>query len=199
MAKKIRMINSSRWQKHATVMITNTLKAIAEDTGVNVRLVVRDKLDEAYKRNLELSYGPRSLRGEKAQETHKRKTSTYTHTKLLKEKAIDTIIDGEYVKVVVDETETYGGDRNVPATKVLKWLSEGTKGGGKKTGYYKDENGEWHYNYPTPKHLFEEHTRNEMLGLLDSLKGDIYNGKYTSYRYTGKKKKRTHYKGKEVI
>lgn len=199
MARKARMINSSRWQKYATVMITKELEAIAEDTGVNVKLVIRDKLDESYKRNLTLSYGPRSHRGEKVRETHKRNTSTYTHTHLLEEKAIDTIIDGNYVKVVVDENVTYEDDRNTPATKIIKWLSEGTKGGGKKTGYYKDENGEWHYNYPTPKHLFEEHTRNEMLGLLASLKGDIRNGKYTTYRYTGKKKKRTHYKGREVI
>ncbi len=195
---KSRMINSSRWQKHATVMITKELEAIAENTGVNVRLAIRDKLDESYKRNLALSYGPRSSRGVEAQETHKRKTSTYTNTHTLEE-AIDTIIDGEYVKVVVDETVTYdNNDRNVPATKVIKWLSEGTRGGGKKTGYYKDENGEWHYNYPTPVHPFEEHTRNEMLGFLDSIEGDIRNKKYTTYRYTGKKKKRTHYKGQEV-
>lgn len=195
---KSRMINSSRWQKHATVMITKELEAIAENTGVNVRLAIRDKLDESYKRNLTLSYGPRSSRGVEAQETHKRKTSTYTNTHTLEE-AIDTIIDGEYVKVVVDETVTYdNNDRNVPATKVIKWLSEGTRGGGKKTGYYKDENGEWHYNYPTPVHPFEEHTRNEMLGFLDSIEGDIRNKKYTTYRYTGKKKKRTHYKGQEV-
>jgi hypothetical protein len=194
---KLRMINSSRWQKHATVMITKELEAIAENTGVNVRLVIRDKLDESYKRNLTLSYGPRSSRGVEAQETHKRNTSTYTNTHTLEE-AINTIIDGDYVKVVVDETKKYGGDREVPATKVIKWLSEGTRGGGKKTGYYKDENDEWHYNYPTPVHPFEEHTRNEMLGFLDSIEGDIRNKKYTTYRYTGKKKKRTHYKGQEV-
>lgn len=196
---KSRMINSSRWQKHATVMITKELEAIAEDTGVNVRLVIRDKLDESYKRNLTLSYGPRSSKGVEVQKTHKRKTSTYTNTNTLEEKAINTVIDGDYVKVVVDETITYdNNDRNVPATKVIKWLSEGTKGGGEKTGYYKDEDGEWHYNYPTPAHPFEEHTRNEMLGFLDSLEGDIRNHKYTTYRYTGKKKKRTHYRGQEV-
>lgn len=200
MARKLRMINSSRWQKYATMMITKELEAIAEDTGVNVRLVLADKLKETYINNLKASYGPRSPRGAKAQETHKKKTSTYTNTHTLDEKAISTIIDGDYVKVVVDETVTYdNNDRNVPATKVIKWLREGTKGGGKKTGYYKDENGEWHYNYPTPAHLFEEHTRNEMLGFLNSLEGDIRNHKYTTYRYTGKKKKRTHYRGQEVI
>ena len=195
----LKMVNSSRWAKHATVLITKELNAIAENTGVNVRLVIADKLKQTYIDNLKASYGPRSLQGIATAEKYKSKSSTYTNTHTLEERAIDTIIDGNYVKVVVDETVTYdNNDRDVPATKVIKWLKEGTKGRGKKTGYYKDENGDWHYSYPTPVHPFEEHTRNEMLGFLDSLEDNIRNHEYTTYRYTGKKKTRTHYKGKKV-
>ena len=197
----LRGVNFGSYQKHVAVKITKDLQkdlqAAAEKTGVNVRLVIRDKLDRTYKDYLKASYGPRSPRGEKVYDTHLRKKSTYEKTGTLDE-AIDTVIDGDYVRVVVDEDKTYKDPRKTSVAKVIKWLDEGTKGGGKKTGYYKDENGEWHYNYPTPAHLFEAHTRNEMIGFLQSLASDIDNGKYTTYRYTGKKKKRTHYRGNEV-
>lgn len=192
---KSRMVNSSRWQKHLTVMITNELKAVAEDTGVNVRLVVADKLEQTYKDNLKASYGPRSAKGAEIQSTHKRKTSTYNPTSPTLENAITTVIEGNYVKIKIKDEKYPNG---ASTEQVHDWLSEGTKGGGKKTGFYKDENGEWHYNYPTPPHPFEEHTRNEMRGFLDSLVGDIRNHKYTTYRYTGKKKKRTHYRGEDL-
>lgn len=195
----LRMVNSSRWAKHATVMITKELEAIAENTGVNVRLVIADKLKQTYIDNLTASYGPRSLQGIATAETYKSKSSTYTNTHTL-ETAVDVAIKDNIVKIIIDKDKTYGGDRNVPATKVIKWLNEGTEGGSRKggSGYYKDENDEWHYNYPTRPHLFEEHTINDMKGFLDSLESDIDNGKYTTYRYTGKKKTRTHYKGKKV-
>lgn len=202
----LRMINSSRWAKHATVMITNELEAVAENTGVNVRLVIADRLKQSYKDNLRASYGPRSTQGEAVKKTHKRKTSTYTNTPIL-EDAVDTVIEGNYVKIVIDKSVVIDGDRNVDAEKLLKWLSEGTKGGSRKesknknpsAGHYTDDKGNWHYNYPTPPHPFEEHTANDMKSLLGSMRSDIKNGKYTTYRYTGKKKKRTHYRGVEII
>ena len=40
----------------------------------------------------------------------------------------------------------------------------------------------WAYNYPTPKHLFEEHTREQMKGFLDTLETDIKAGKYSKYK-----------------
>ena len=195
----LRMVNSSKWAKHATVMITKELETLAENTGVNVRLVIADKLKQTYIDNLENSYRPRSLQGIASAETYKSKSSTYTNTHTLST-AIDVAIEDSVVKIIVDENKTYEDDRKIPASKVLKWLSEGTEGGSRKggTGYYSDENGEWHYNYPTPAHPFEEHTISQMKGFLGSLESDIRNGKYATYRYTGKKKKRTHYKGKKV-
>lgn len=192
----LRMANSSRWAKYATVLITNEMKEIAENTGVNVQLVVADKLEQSYKDNLEASYGPRSPKGEEVLQTHKRKTSTYTNTHKLKE-AVQVKIDGKYVKITLDKSEEYPDTKrnNISVEQVADWLTKGTRGG----GYYTDENGEWHYNYPTPPHLFEAHTVNEMKEFLNSLVSDINKGKYTTYRYTGKKKKRTHYRGQEVI
>lgn len=196
MAKpQLRRINAGQFQKYATVAITKELEAIAEDTGVNIKKVIADQLDETYKVNLVASYGPRSKAGRHTQETHKRKTSTYTHTHTMEE-AIKTIIDGDTVKVVINEATTY--EDGTPATQVYDWLTKGTNGG----GYYMFENEDGKksiaYNYPTPAHLFEEHTKLQMQGFLDSLENDIRNGKYTTYRYTGKKKKRRTYKGVDI-
>ena len=41
--------NVGQFQKYATIVITKELEQVAEETGVNVRLVVADKLKETYK------------------------------------------------------------------------------------------------------------------------------------------------------
>lgn len=203
----LRMINSSRWAKNATVMFTKELKSIAEDTQVNVQSIIAHELKESYKRNLANSYGPRSLQGIATAENRKKNKSTYTNTHNL-EDAVGVVINDDTIEVVIDETREYQRDKDtVTAKQVHDWLSEGTEGGSRKkgknrtslSGFYKDVKGRWHYNYPTREHPFKEHTANDMRGLLASMRSDIANGKYTDYKYTGKKKKRTHYKGVEVI
>ena len=105
MARKPRIRNNAgQFQKYATVYITKELEAIAEDTGVNVRKVIADKLDESYKDNLKASYGPRSQAGRNVSETHKRMTSTYEHEHKMEE-AVKTIVDNKTVKVVIDRYE----------------------------------------------------------------------------------------------
>lgn len=191
--------NVGQFQKYATIVITKELEQVAEETEVNVRLVVADKLKETYKQNLIASYGPRSEEGRYIVETHKRKTSTYTHEHKLEE-AINTIIDGKTVKVVIDESKTY--DDGTPVTQVYEWLTRGTNP--PKNSWYRhdlDSNeGTWTFyrNYPTPAHLFEEHTNVQMQGFVDSLANEIKQGKYTTYRYTGKKKKRRYYRGEDL-
>ena len=198
--------NVGQFQKYATIVITKELEQVAEETGVNVRLVVADKLKETYKQNLIASYGPRSEEGQYIAETHKKKTSTYTHEHKLEE-AINTIIDGKTVKVVIDESKTY--DDGTPVTQVYEWLTKGTTP--PQHSYYTSgetklymRNGKlvqgllWYRNYPTPVHLFEEHTNVQMQGFVDSLANKIKQGEYTTYRYTGKKKKRRYYRGEDL-
>ena len=189
--------NVGQFQKYATIVITKNLEQVAEETGVNVRRVIADKLKETYKDNLEASYGPRSTAGRQISKTHKKKTSTYTHEHKLKE-AVETIIDGKTVKVIINNTKTYND--GTPVTQVYEWLTKGTTPPKNSYYPYKLQNGftTFYRNYPTPAHLFEEHTSIQMRGFLDSLSNEIKQGKYTTYRYTGKKKKRTHYRGVDI-
>ena len=71
--------NVGQFQKYATIVITKNLEQVAEETEVNVRQVIADELKKTYKDNLIASYGPRSEEGRYIAETHKKKTSTYTH------------------------------------------------------------------------------------------------------------------------
>lgn len=189
--------NIGQFQKYATLAITKELEAIADNTEVNVKQVIADQLKKTYIDNLKASYGPRSKVGRMVAETHKRKTSTYHHEHKLEE-AVNVTISGKYIKVVINGDITY--DDGTPATQVYKWLTEGTTP--PKNSYYPYDLGDgfttFYRNYPTPAHLFEEHTTIQMKGFLNSLENRIKNGEYTTYKYTGKKKKRTHYRGQEV-
>ena len=69
MARKsgARMINSSRWQKQATVLITKHLEQIAEEVEKDATKIIEDKLLETYKENVLASYSPRSEAGQEVQ------------------------------------------------------------------------------------------------------------------------------------
>lgn len=206
MARKsgARMINSSMWQKYATVLITKQLEEIAEEYEKDVTTIVEEKLLETYKANVEASYTPRSSLGmetkeyneyqksREAKEGHKRrlhrKKQTYHHTGKFLE-AIHTEVKNKVVKIVIDETATY--DDGTPVTEVYEYLTKGTNGSEHQPYSYESENGlEFRKNYPTPKHLFEEHTREQMRGFLDNLAGNIENDRrYNSRKYTKKRRK----------
>ena len=193
MAKPRLKNNIGQFQKYATVALTKHMQEVAEETGVNVRKVVADKLDETYKANVEASYSPRSPS----------RKSSYEHTDTFLEN-IYVDIDGDKVKVMINENAKYNQMSERTVGQVYKFLTEGTVGGGYYP-YWSDEDDslqsepvKYAYNYPTPAHLFEEHTKLQMEGFLQSLEGDIRNGKYNTFRYTGKKKKRKYYKGQRV-
>ena len=69
MARKngARMINSSRWQKQATVLITKQLEQIANDVEKDATKIIEDKLLETYKENVLATYSPRSEAGQEVQ------------------------------------------------------------------------------------------------------------------------------------
>lgn len=196
-----RMINSSKWQKYATVLITNQLKKMAKETETNVSQLVADKLKETYKRNVLASYAPRSKKGFEVEAYNQerkrlededrkagiksprrgRKRKTYVHTGTFLE-SVHVKIEDHLIKVVISNDKPYD-DGKLP-TDIYKYLTKGTDGGGT-YAYHDSRNGGelmWAYNYPTPKHLFEEHTREQMKGFLDTLETDIKAGKYSKYK-----------------
>ena len=160
--------NFGQFQKYATVNIKKKLQKDADEIGVNVREIVAEKLKEVYIDNVLKSYGPRS--------PHPKKP--YEHTGNTFVENIRVEIEDEpgigrnRVKIVLNN-ETYENDghrdKDVTVRDVYQWLTEGTNGSGEY--WFKNENGKRptaHY-YPTPVHLFEQHTQLQMKGFLESL------------------------------
>lgn len=164
--------NFNRFQKQATINIKKQLKKDAEELQVDVEQVIAEELLKKYKENVRASYSPRS-------------SGSYTHTGTFLEN-IGVVIENDpgigrdRVKIVLKDkaypptlvydknTKTYK-ERVVTTKDVYEFLTEGTEGG----GYYsfKSGDGKYHpaYNYPTPAHLFEQHTQWQMRGFLETL------------------------------
>lgn len=214
MARKsgARMINSSRWQKQATVLITKQLEQIANDVEKDATKIIEDKLLETYKENVLASYSPRSEAGQEVQaynESRKqleqkdrelgiksrrgRKKLTYKHTNIFIN-SIYTEVKNKMVMIKIRDEQYPDG---ASTTQVYEWLTKGTEGSDKPYPYVKvtgkdatDPNNYstgWARNYPTPRHLFEEHTREQMKGFLENFQGNIKND-YNKRKY--KKKRR---------
>ena len=186
---KLRMTGSSRWQKQATVYITKALEEEAELLELNLKQMVKDKLQESYVKNVRASYTPRSMKGQEITKYNKeqkeldeqsggkshRKKLTYRHTGMFAN-SIYTKIDGKYVKVMIKDEQYPDG---ASTTEVYEWLTKGTNGSDKPYPYIKKQGDQygtgWSRNFSTPAHLFEEFTKVEMEGYIDSLAGEFAN------------------------
>ena len=166
--------NFGRYQKYLTLNITKRLEAIAEETSTDVSKRIAEELEECYKANVKASYAPRSV-GAALDIAENSESEPYTHTDQF-EKSIHAVIEKDKgigrnrVRIEIDELKYPDGRKTT--VDVHEYLTEGTKGGGKRGGYYTFYNGKNHlaaYNYPTPKHDFEEHTMLQMLGFLETL------------------------------
>lgn len=192
--------NIGRFQKTATIHITKQLEQIADNLEKDATEIVKDKLLETYKNNVLASYSPRSEAGLEAKEYNKyqksreqklgkrlhKKKLTYRHTNTFIE-AVKVEVKDKYVKIVIDETKTY--EDGTPVTDVYEYLTKGTNGSDGTYAYQTDDGITGAKNYPTPRHLFEEHTKEQMKGFLDNFEGNILNDKkYSSRRYTKKRR-----------
>ena len=190
-----RAINSSRWQKYATVLVTKQLEQIANNIEKDATKIIEDKLLENYKENVLASYTPRSEAGLEAQEYNKyqksreqklgtrlqKKKLTYRHTGIFLD-SIYTEVKNKTVKIKIRDEQYPDG---ASTTQVYEWLTKGTKGSEKSYPYIKTSGNDttnpdnystgWARNYPTPRHLFEEHTREYMKGFLASFEENIKN------------------------
>ena len=201
-----RMINSSRWQKQATVLITKQLEQIANDVEKDATEIIKDKLLENYKENVLASYTPRSEAGLEVQEYNKyqksreQKLGTRLHKKKLTYRHTGIFLDSIYAEVKNKTVMIKIKDTQYPdgatTTQVYEWLTKGTKGSDKPYPYIKvtgkdatDPNNYstgWARNFPTPRHLFEEHTREHMKGFLASFEENIKND-YEKRKYKRRK------------
>lgn len=201
MAKRMTLRdNIGRFQKMATIHITKQLEQTAADLEKDATVMVKDKLLETYKTNVLASYSPRSEAGietktyndyqkrreEKYKKRLHKKTLTYRHTNTFLD-AVKVKVEDKVVKIVIDGDTTY--EDGTPATEVYEYLTKGTSGGDSTYAYQTKDGITGARNYPTPRHLFEEHTKEQMKGFLDNLEGEILNNKkYNSRRYTKKRR-----------
>lgn len=191
--------NFGRWQHRATINVKKSMMKKAEELLTDVEQDVAEKLLEVHRNNIIASYIPRSEgelakveynKAKKAEEQAKnkgkygadkkrlsRKTLAYTHQHIIEEALyVDIDKKSRYESRVVIKLHPYEypedhprKDGPITASKVYDWLAEGTDGGGRY--WFTNENGQrpTAYNYPTPKHDFEEHTQLQMKGYLQNL------------------------------
>lgn len=168
--------------------IINVERALVEQArliDINIKDMIKDKLQETYVDNVRKSY---TTRAQQSQAKTKFKRVPYEHTGTF-ENSIYTQINDDKINVMIRDTSYPNG---TSTTKVYDWLVNGTNGGSKPYPYINSqkknsnesksdsaskENISWSRNFPTPAHLFELHTKIQMLGYLDSLKTDIKNRK----------------------
>jgi len=200
--------NIGKFSKHAEITITKKLEKQTKDLVANMSDRIESELLNKYKQNVLLSFAPRSSQGQSVLEYNKRASEkdradreqgitnsrahrqklTYHHTGLFLDsittKRITDDLGRTTIQVSIEEL-TYpdpSGVKTQPRTTVdvYEYLTapNGTQGG----GYYpsgKDGNKIiYSYNYPTPHHLFEEQTREQMKGYLETLQNDIKAGRY---------------------
>lgn len=152
-------------QNKATKQISKQLHDMAKKMNVNLTKVIEDKLLETYKTNVLHSYAPRSENG------GYEPTGTFVDS-------IYTKVEDNTISVMIADVP-YENGNNKSTVDVHTFLTEGTKGGGEYAYISEDDGLQFARNYPTPIHLFEEHTIAQMDGFLDSLLNDIKDGKYS--------------------
>jgi hypothetical protein len=176
--------NAGRFRKYAAAYINKALQKEANELGLGVRRMVKDKLQEVYVKNVKESYTPRAIKGKAIKKYneltgeggHKKKL-TYRHTGTFV-RSIHTVIEGNIVKVKI-KNEQYDQLSKRNTKQVYKWLTQGTEERSKKKKYpYSGGNGKisWALNYSTPPHKFEQHTREQMKGYLAALQSEFQNG-----------------------
>lgn len=154
--------------------ITQQLQKVANEMNVNLTKVLEDKLLETYKTNVLQSYANRSENND-YENTHTFLDSIYVETE---NNTISVMIrDTPYERISSDDNAKYQRIRST--TDIHTFLTEGTSGGGEYPFENQEGDIQFAHNYPTPKHMFEEHTIVQMNGFLDSLMNDIKNGKYS--------------------
>ena len=171
--------------KEMSILIPKRLKkelqAAADEIGVRIKPIIRDELERTFRFNI---YGSREPTGD----------GSYHHRGLIARR-VKGLIDGNAVKVVVEDVPLPDVHRSESAAKTTADLYEilvhGSKATAKNDVYvYTDEDGKPAFSRykRQPKHDFEQNTLDDMEAFLEGLASDIKNrpeyylGKYKNRR-----------------
>ena len=213
--KEVQSKNSKRKKNWLDKLHTVNRKATKPPTSTKKGAKVYSNLEitknlfhllENYKENVLASYTPRSEAGLEVQEYNKyqksreqklgtrlhKKKLTYRHTGIFLD-SIYTEVKNKTVMVKIRDTQYPDG---ATTTQVYEWLTKGTEGSEKSYPYTQTSGNDstnpdnystgWSRNFPTPRHLFEEHTREQMKGFLASFEENIKND-YKKRKYKRRK------------
>ena len=167
--------------KQLSILVTKKLKEIAKDCEGKVKNVLREELENQHKHDIYSTYAPIQQSGKNVAEYNKKhkhqKKQPYHHSgKLIK--SVHAVIDGDTVKIVLDNEEY---DDGTSVKDVYEWLDKGTKkseynvyilgGKGSHTPYVT--------YIPTPRHGFKKMTLDYMDSFIkNELIPNIKKGKY---------------------
>lgn len=167
--------------KQLSILINRRLREIAQDCENKVKIVLKDELEKQHKHDIYSTYTPIQQSGMEvakynAEHKHQKKQPYHHSGKLIT--SVHAIVDGDTVKIVLDNEEY---DDGTSVKDVYEWLDKGTKKseydvyilGGKGT----------HTPYvtyiPTPKHGFKKMTLDYMDSFIkNELIPNIEKGKY---------------------
>lgn len=180
-------------RKGLNLRIDNQLKGLADEVGIRIKPLLRDKLESIYRYRIYASYESES-------------TGTYHQTGLLAS-SVYAIIDGDVIRVKI-KSKTYPDKkgREITTVQVYRWLTKGTRKKAKSL-YYPIESNEkksrtytrtikkgsrkgesikekvhWAKYTPTPKHTFnqdaikdmERYINDDLIPALTSKDGYLY-------------------------
>ncbi|MDE5539921.1 MAG: hypothetical protein K2J20_05495 [Bacilli bacterium] len=166
--------------KPIAIKITKALQEIAKEAEIRVKPLVRDELVSTLRSEVYNSYRPATQKGREIKEhnethTHQKK-ALYHHTGTLL-RNIHGVIDGDTVKIIVDD-EKY--DDGSTADEVYDYLKFGTTDNPKKEVYgYANGTKISKYIAQEP-HNFEARTREHMNIYLMELEAKINSGDLSS-------------------
>lgn len=167
--------------KQLSILVTKKLKEIAKDCEGKVKNVLREELENQHKHDIYSTYAPIQQSGKSVAEYNKKhkhqKKQPYHHSgKLIT--SVHAVIDGDTVKIVLDDEEY---DDGTSVKDVYEWLDKGT-GKSESDVYILGGKGS-HTPYvgyvPTPRHGFKKLTLDHMDNFIkNTLIPDIEKGKY---------------------
>lgn len=161
--------------------LSDDIRAAAIDNERKIKSDLRKELEEQHIHDVYSTYTPIQQSGMKVKkynETHSHQVSRPYHDSGLLLRSIKGVIDGDIVKIEVEDNKYKDG---TSAKDVYEWLDKGTKnseydvyilgGKGSHTPYVE--------YIPTPKHGFKQITKQNMDNFIqNTLIPNIKNGKY---------------------
>lgn len=161
--------------KMISIKVTKTLQAIADDVAIRVKPIIRDKLEQTLRFEINASRTPATEKGkviESANQKNKHQQSRLYHrTGQLAEK-VYAYIDGDTIKTDVRE---YTYDNGTTAKEVYDILKFGTTDTPKSDVYAYDNKTKFSKYIPQEPHNFEARTRKHMNTFIEDLVNDIHN------------------------